>query len=40
MKEEGKTNTNKCEPDHRWGHVRGRPDRCIDCGAPYILEKQ
>lgn len=25
---------------HRWGHLRGRPYKCLDCGAPYIGDEK
>lgn len=24
------------EHTHRWGHLRGKPNRCLDCSTPYI----
>jgi hypothetical protein len=29
------TDTNKCISGHRWGHVRGRPSRCMDCNISF-----
>lgn len=24
--------------NHRWGHIRGRPWKCLDCSISYIEE--
>ncbi len=24
------------EHKHRWGHIRGKPAKCLDCSKPYI----
>lgn len=29
------TYTDKCNPKHRWGHVRGRPSICLDCNITF-----